>query len=281
MLMEPRPLAVVTGASTGIGFELARCCAEGGFDLLIAARHPDIHASAEILRGIGVEVVALEVDLATREGVDTLYDQLQGRPVDALLANAGRGLGGAFLDQPFEEVQGVIDTNVTGTLYLIQAVGRDMRQRGRGRILITGSIAGYLPGTYQAVYNGTKALLDSFSFALRAELEGTGVSVTCLLPGASETPFFERAGMLDTKVGSDTKDPADEVARMGYEAMMRGDSKVIPGFVNKLWAVMSKVMPPSIGAAVSRSVAEPGSADRDLPRPRPRHTESAVRPSER
>ena len=117
------------------------------------------------------------------------------------MANAGHGLGKGFLDQDFEEARHVIDTNITGTVYLIQRIGRDMRARGQGRILITGSIAGFMPGSFQAVYNGTKAFIDSFSFALRNELKDSGVTVTCLMPGATETEFFERADMLDTKVG--------------------------------------------------------------------------------
>ncbi|MBV9211683.1 MAG: SDR family NAD(P)-dependent oxidoreductase, partial [Acidobacteria bacterium] len=192
MSSNPRQLAIVTGASTGIGYELAKCCAENGFDLIVAADEPEINQAAEDFRQFGVEVSAVEADLATIEGNDKLYAATQGRAVDALLANAGRGLGRAFLDQNFEEVRHVIDTNVTGTVYLIQKIGRDMRARGQGRILITGSIAGFMPGTYQAVYNGTKAFLDSFSFALRAELKDTGVTVTCLMPGATETEFFER-----------------------------------------------------------------------------------------
>jgi short-subunit dehydrogenase len=139
-----------------------------------------------------------------------------------LLANAGRGLGKAFLDQRWPDIRHVIDTNVTGTLYLLHKIGRDMRTRGRGRVLITGSIAGFMPGTFQAVYNGTKALLDSFSFALRAELKVSGVTVTCLMPGATETEFFERADMLDTKVGQSKKDDPADVAKVGYDAMMRG-----------------------------------------------------------
>ena len=137
--------------------------------------------------------------------MDKLYAAIGGRPVEALLANAGRGLGKGFLDQDFDAVRHVVDTNVTGTLYLLQKVGRDMRTRGQGRILITGSIAGFMPGTYQAVYNGTKAFLDSFSFALRHELKDTGITVTCLMPGATETEFFERADMMDTKIGTERK----------------------------------------------------------------------------
>src|SRR4029079_3175640 len=128
-----------------------------------------------------------------------------------------------FLDQDFDEVRHVIDTNVTGTVYLIQRVGRDMRARGSGRILITGSIAGFIPGTYQAVYNGTKAFIDSFSFALREELKDTGVSVSCLMPGPTETEFFKRADLMDTSVGQAKKDDPAEVARIGYDAMLDGE----------------------------------------------------------
>src|SRR5215204_1204684 len=198
--MDPSPgFAIVTGASTGIGYELAIECAKNGFDLLIAADEPEIKQAADALRTMEVKVDAVQADLATLEGVDQLYARVAGRPVDALLANAGRGLGKGFLDQNFDKVRRVVDTNVTGTIYLIQKVGRDMRARGKGRILITGSIAGFIPGSYQAVYNGTKAFLDSFSFALRSELKDSSVTVTCLMPGAAETDFFERADMLDTK----------------------------------------------------------------------------------
>jgi short-subunit dehydrogenase len=162
-----RPLAIVTGASSGIGYELAKCCARNGYDLLIAADESEIQQAAESIRALGTTVEAIEADLATTEGVDELMGALAGRRVDALLANAGRGLGKGFLDQDFDEARRVLDTNITGTIYLIQKIARDMRARGAGKILITGSIAGFMPGTFQAVYNGTKAFLDSFSFALR------------------------------------------------------------------------------------------------------------------
>src|SRR3954452_1234251 len=202
-----RQFAIVTGASTGIGLELARCCASENFDLLIAADEPEIEAAATDIRALGAAVETLQADLSTIEGVDKLYEASKriGRPVDALLANAGRGLGHAFLDQDFGQIRHVIDTNVTGTVYLIQKVGNDMRRRNAGRILITGSIAGFIPGSFQAVYNGTKAFLDSFSFALREELRDTKLTVTCLMPGATETKFFERAGMMDTAIGTSKK----------------------------------------------------------------------------
>lgn len=252
--------AVVTGASSGIGYELAKCCAKDGFDLLIAADQPSIQTAAQQLAQFGHRVQALQVDLATLDGVNRLYDTIGGRPVDALLANAGQGLGKSFLDQDWNDIRQVIDTNVTGTLALLHKVGRDMVTRSQGRILITGSIAGFMPGTYQAVYNGTKALLDSFSFALRAELKDSGVTVTCLMPGATETEFFERADMLDTKVGSAKKQPADEVAKVGYEAMMKGEGDVVAGWSNKLRAAIAHIMPSAVLAEQHRKMAEPGSA---------------------
>jgi uncharacterized protein len=255
-----RKFAIVTGASSGIGYELAKCCIGGGYDLLVVADMPNIEAAGDTLREMGAQVDAVQADLATRDGVDALLEAAGGRPVDALLANAGHGLGHAFLDQEFNQIQHVIDTNVTGTLYLIHKVGKDMRTRGAGRILITGSIAGFMPGTYQAVYNGTKAMMDSFSFALRAELKDSGVTVTCLMPGATETDFFERADMLDTKVGTDKKQAADEVAKVGYEAMMAGAGDVVAGWQNKLRAAMAHVMPAGALAEQHRGMAEPGGA---------------------
>lgn len=260
--MTARPLAIVTGASSGIGLELARLCAEAGFDLVIAADDPAIQDAAQSLRAMGAGVEALELDLAQLEAVDSLCAAVKGRPVDALLANAGHGLGHAFLDQDFERVRHVIDTNITGTIYLIRQVGLDMRARGAGRILITGSIAGFMPGTYQAVYNGTKAFIDSFSFALRAELKDSGVTVTCLMPGATDTEFFERADMLDTKVGAQAKDDPADVAKAGFEAMMNGEGDVVSGWKNKLQAAIATVTPSGMLAEQHRKMAEPGSASK-------------------
>jgi short-subunit dehydrogenase len=253
------PFAIVTGASTGIGFYLAKCCAKAGFDLLIVADEPAIVAAAEELGEIGRNVEALQADLATTDGVNKLLSAASGRPIDALLANAGRGLGHAFLDQRWEDIRRVIDTNVTGTLYLVHEVGKQMRTRNQGRILITGSIAGFMPGTYQAVYNGTKALLDSFAFALRAELKDTKVTVTCLMPGATETEFFERADMLDTQVGTSKKQEPEEVAQIGFDAMMKGESDVVTGWQNKLRAAIAHVVPSTMMAEQHRKMAAPGS----------------------
>ncbi|WP_375411269.1 SDR family NAD(P)-dependent oxidoreductase [uncultured Bradyrhizobium sp.] len=255
-----RQFAIVTGASTGIGLELAKCCAREGFDLLIAADEAEIHAAAADIRRLGTNVEAVEADLSNTEGVDKLYAATAGRPVDALLANAGRGLGHAFLDQDFTRARHVIDTNITGTVYLIHKVGNDMRRRNAGKILITGSIAGFIPGSFQAVYNGSKAFLDSFSFALREELRDTEVTVTCLMPGATETKFFERADMMDTSVGVAEKDDAAEVAKNGFDAMIRGDGDVVSGMKNKIQSSVANVMPASVLARQHRKMAEPGTA---------------------
>jgi len=252
-------LAVVTGASSGIGLELAKQCAVNGFDLVIAADDPAIEQAAEELRKLGAEVETVQADLATLDGVDRLHAALKGRSVDALLANAGHGLGHGFLDQDFAEARHVIDTNITGTLYLIQKVGRDMRSRGKGRILITGSIAGFMPGSFQAVYNGTKAFIDSFSFALRDEVKDSGITVTCLMPGPTDTHFFERADMMDTQVGQGKKDDPEMVAKVGFDAMMNGEGDVVAGWKNKLQTAMATVTPSGVLASQHRKLAEPGS----------------------
>jgi short-subunit dehydrogenase len=245
---ETRPLAVVTGASSGIGLELARRCAEHGYDLVVAADEPGIEAAAEELRALGAAVEPVEIDLATMQGVDALYEiaKAMNRPVDVLCANAGRGSGKPFLDQNFDDVRRALDANVTGTLYLVHKFGRDMRTRGRGRIMIAGSVAGYMPGAFNAVYNGAKAFLNAFSFALRAELEGAGVTVACLMPGVTDTAFFAR----------ERKDDPVDLARIGFEAMLRGEGDLVSGWKNKLRAILTSVTPSAVLAERHRAEAE-------------------------
>ena len=185
MASDTRPLAIVTGASSGIGYELAKCCAQNGYDLIVAADEPAINDAAQTFRNLGVSVEAVQADLATIDGVDRLYAAATGRPVEALL--------------------------------------------------------------------------DSFAFALRAELKDTGVTVTCLMPGATETEFFERADMMDTKVGTAKKDDAAQVARTGFDAMMRGTGDVVAGWHNKLQTAIANVTPPDMLAEQHRKMAEPGS----------------------
>jgi short-subunit dehydrogenase len=258
-----KPLAIVTGASSGIGRELAALAGQEGFHLLVAADTPLDEAIAHF-QALGATVEGVQCDLATREGVDELVRAVGGRPVAALLANAGHGLGGAFLEQDFEAAMHVIETNITGTIYLVREIGRQMRAAGEGRILFTGSIAGYMPGSYAAVYNATKAFIDSFALALRNELKDTGVTVTCLMPGVTDTEFFERADMLDTKVGAqENKANPAAVAKVGFEAMMKGESDVVAGLKNKLQVAMAGVMPKEALAEQHRKLAQPGSASQN------------------
>lgn len=186
-----------------------------------------------------------------------------GRRVDVLCANAGHGLGNAFLDQDVADWRHVIDTNITGTVYLLQKVLTQMVAVQAGKVLVTGSIAGFIPGSFNAVYNGSKAFVDSFTEALRNELKDhDGVTVTTLLPGVTDTEFFERGGMLDTKAGADDNkaDPA-KVARDGWNAMLKGDARVTSGWFNKLQAAASGILPQSLLAEQHRAMAEPGSAE--------------------
>jgi short-subunit dehydrogenase len=260
MSPETKPLAIVTGASSGIGRELAALAGQEGFHLLVAADTPLDEAIAHF-EALGATVEAVQCDLATKAGVDELVRAAAGRPVAALLANAGHGLGGAFLDQDWDAAMHVIETNISGTIYLIREIGRQMRAAGEGRILFTGSIAGYMPGSYAAVYNASKAFIDSFALALRNELADSGVTVTCLMPGVTDTEFFQRADMMDTKVGAqENKANPATVAKIGFDAMMQGEGDVVAGLKNRLQVALAGVVPKEALAEQHRKMAQPGSA---------------------
>ena len=256
--MNRRKLAVVTGASSGIGLEIAKLAADDGYDLIIAADTPFVEAGPA-LEDFGGTVEEVEGDLATQQGLDQLLVKIGNRPVDVLVANAGHGLGHGFLDQSPSEWQHVINTNITGTLLLIQPIVKRMVERGEGKVLITGSIAGHLAGTFPAVYNGSKAFVDSFAAALNEELRDTGVTVTCLKPGATETEFFHRAELDDTKVGQAKKDDPADVAKAGWEAMQKGEPAVIYGLKNKMQVAAAGMMTDATTAKLHRAQAEPGS----------------------
>jgi len=252
--------AIITGASTGIGLELAVLAADAGYDLLLAADTSLTEVQARV--GSSVSVETLEGDLSTIEGVDRLFAATNGRTVDLLCANAGHGQGGAFLNQGVDDWRHVVDTNITGTVYLLQQGLKAMTARGAGKVLVTGSIAGYIPGSFNAVYNGTKAFVDNFCDAIRNELKDhKGIQITTLMPGATETEFFERADMEDTKVGASTKADAGKVAKDGWDALMSGKDTIVSGLMNKLQVAASGVVPPSVLAEAHRKQAEPGSAE--------------------
>jgi uncharacterized protein len=260
-----RSLAVVTGASSGIGLELAKQFAEHDFDLIVNAEDAAIEGVArELEQDFGAQVDAVQVDLASAGGVEELYRRISaaGRPVDAIALNAGIGAGGAFAsDTALEDELRVIDLNVRSTVHLAKYVVRDMVARGEGRILFTSSIASTMPGAFQAVYNASKSFVQSFALALRNELKDTGVTITSLMPGPTDTEFFERADMLDTKVGAGDKDDPADVARDGFEALMAGDERVVSASLStKLQGRAGRFVPDKAKAAMHRRMAEPGSA---------------------
>jgi short-subunit dehydrogenase len=259
-----RPLAMVTGASSGIGLELARQFAEHGFDLVVNAEDDRLDAVAAELRASGADVVAVRADLRAAEGVERLWAAVtgSGRPLAAAALNAGVGKGGAFVDtEPADELA-IIDLNVTSTVRLAKHVLRDMTGRGEGRVLITSSVASTMPGSFQAVYNASKSFLQSFAEALQEELRDSAVTVTSLMPGPTETDFFRRADMEDTRVGASSKDDAGQVAQQGFEALMKGERRVVAGSLGtKVQEAAGKVTPDALKAKMHRKMAEPGSAD--------------------
>jgi short-subunit dehydrogenase len=257
----PRPLALVTGASSGIGYELARQFANNRFDLVIAAEDDGIATVASELEGLGVRAQAVQADLATPAGVERLHAGLGGRTPDAAALNAGIGTSGPFIDTELDEDLRVVDLNVRSTVHLAKYVARAMAARGEGRILITSSIASALPGPFQATYNASKSFVQSFALALRHELKDSGVTVTSLMPGPTETEFFERADMLDTKLGQAEKDSAEDVARDGFEALMAGKERVVShSLKTKAQGIGSRFIPDRVKAEMQGRMTEPDSA---------------------
>lgn len=258
-----RKFAVITGASSGIGYELAKQCIENGFDILICADGADVESAARNLAANGGVAEAVRADLATKDGVETLFRDIQsrGRPIDALLLNAGVGVGGAFADTELERELKMIALNCNHTIHLAKLALPDMIRRGEGKILITGSVVSTAPNPFQAVYGATKAFVMSFGEALRYELKDTGITVTVLQPGATETDFFVRADLMDTKVGQAEKDDPSLVAKNGFRAMMDGKDSVLGGgFKSKVAGLMNEILPETVKAAQTGKQTAPGSA---------------------
>jgi short-subunit dehydrogenase len=261
---QTRPLALVTGASSGIGRELAKEFARHDFDLVIAADDvPQLRDAARELEALGATVDAVPADLATDAGVDELWRRTEtlGRPLAAAALNAGVGTGGSFAtDTQLGDDLRVVDVNVRSTVHLAKHVVQAMERRGEGRLLFTSSIAAALPGTYQAVYNASKSFVQSFALALREELKDSGVTVTSLMPGPTETDFFARAGMDDTRLAASEKDDPADVARDGFEALMAGEERVVSASLKtKLQAAGSRVLPDAAKARLQGRMSEPGS----------------------
>jgi short-subunit dehydrogenase len=262
-MTDTTPLALVTGASSGIGLELARSLAARGVDLVVTAEDDRLDAAVADLRTSGVDVASVRADLRQRQGVEEVWAAVvaSGRPLSIAALNAGVGQGGPFVETNIEAEQAIIDVNITSTVRLAKHVLQDMTRRGEGRVLITSSIASTMPGTYQAVYNASKSFLQSFAEAVREELDGTGVTVTSLMPGPTETDFFHRADMDDTKIGASKKDDPAQVAEQGIKALLDGDEKVVAGSLKtKAQGVANDVLPDSLKAKAHKKMAEPGSA---------------------
>jgi uncharacterized protein len=259
-----RPLALVTGASSGIGLELAKQFVQNGFDLVVNAEDGGLASAAQELRGTGASVQEVQADLRTPAGVDAVWASVgaAGRPLAAAALNAGVGQGGPFVDNDIADEQEIIDTNVSSTVRLAKLVLRDMNARGEGRVLFTSSIASTMPGSFQAVYNASKSFVQSFAEALQEELKDSGVTITSLMPGPTETNFFHRAEMDDTKVGAGSKDSAAQVAEQGFEALMKGEKKLVAGGAGtKSQGLAAKVLPDSVKGLLHRNMAEPGSGE--------------------
>jgi short-subunit dehydrogenase len=258
-----RPLALVTGASTGIGFELAKQFATHGFDLMVTSRTAALDEARRELDRLGATVEVVRADLARPEGVDQVWGRVQetGRPLSAAALNAGRGAGGPFVEIDLADELEIVELNVRSTVHLAKYVVRDMVARDEGRILFTSSIASTMPGSFQAVYNASKSFVQSFALALRDELKDTNVTITSLMPGPTETEFFERADMLDTKVGAADKDDPADVARDGFQALMAGKERVVSASLStKLQGRGSRLMPDGLKAQLHRKMAEPDTA---------------------
>ncbi|WP_437025600.1 SDR family NAD(P)-dependent oxidoreductase [Streptomyces sp. enrichment culture] len=260
---DTRPLALITGASSGIGRELAREFARHGYDLVVNAEDEALESVAEEVRTTaGAEVRAVRADLRSGEGRFRLLDALDGLTVDVAVLNAGVGQGGAFVDTDLADDQEVIDLNVTATVRLAKPLLRGMVVRGEGRLALTSSVASAMPGSFQPVYNASKAFVQSFAQALAEEVKDTGVTVTSFLPGPTDTEFFDRADMADdTRIGTMKKDDPAQVAAQAFEAIMTGERKAVTGSLKaKAQGLAGKVLPDGLKAAAHRRMAEPGSA---------------------
>lgn len=257
-------LAVVTGASSGIGFNLAKVFAENGFDLIVNSAGERLEGAAEELTRLGVEIKAVQADLSTPEGCDKLWDAVEatGRKLDAVAINAGIGVGGLFTETDLRQELTLVRLNCESTVHIAKHAVKKMVEQGEGRILITSSIAGEMVSPREAVYAASKAFDLSFAKSLRAELElmKSAVTVTALQPGPTDTDFFHRAGMDNTPVGTEGlhENQPYEVAQQGFKAMMAGEKHIYAGNMKlKAEGAVANVVPDSVKAAMHEKMAKP------------------------
>ncbi|WP_063034714.1 SDR family NAD(P)-dependent oxidoreductase [Nocardia grenadensis] len=249
------PLALVTGASSGIGLELATVFAERGYDVVMAAEDVEIEVAAETVRRPGIEVWAVQADLRTPEGVEQVYSAAtqDERPLDAVALNAGVGRSGNFAETDLDDELDLIALNVRSTVHLAKLTLGDMVRRDTGGLLFTSSVAAMMPGAGQAVYHASKSFIQSFAEALREEVHDTGVTVTALMPGPTDTDFFRRAGLLETPMGRGPKEDPARVARQGVDALLQDKQKVVGGSLRtRAMATVAHVLPDSVKVTASR-----------------------------
>lgn len=259
-----QPFAVITGASSGIGPELAKQFGDHGFELLIVSGSDEIFDTQIKLEKMGYMVEAMKTNLATYAGVENLCQRIEsyGKPLDAIAINAGVGVGGEFIDTDLKDEINLINLNVISVVHLVKRILPEMQKKEQGKILFTSSIASVMPSPFEAVYGASKAFLTSFAESIRNEMKDYGVTVTILMPGPTNTKFFQRAGMQDTRASEmkDQNDPA-EVAKQGFEALMAGKEKVFSeSLLTKLQGVALKLLPEKAKAEFHRRMSEPGSA---------------------
>lgn len=252
---------LITGASSGIGLELAKLFARDGHNLIIVAREEEKLAAAEtLLKQNGIEVCSISKDLFQPDAATDLYEEIRqrGYEVNVLVNDAGQGVYGKFIENDLERELDIVQLNISSLVTLTKYYAKDMVARGTGKILNVASIASKAPGPYQAVYHGTKAFVHSFSESIRRELKDTGVTVTSLLPGPTDTDFFNKADMLESKIVQEGNlDDAAKVAKDGYEALLAGQDMVVSGFKNKMTVAMGNITPDSMQAAQMEKMQEP------------------------
>jgi len=257
-------LALVTGASSGIGLSLAKELASRGYDLVVCSAGERLASATEQLQKLEAHVTEIQADLATREGVDALWDAIEGgaRPLDIACINAGVGVGGNFWDTNLDDELNMIELNCVGTVHLAKHIVRHMKTRDEGKILFTASIAGEMVAPREAVYAATKAFVLSFAHSVRYELRDTGITVTALQPGPTDTDFFHRAGMDDTSVGQKGKKESqpDDVAHQDIEALLSGKDHVYSAsLTTKIEGMLANAVPGSMKGAMHEKMAKPNS----------------------
>lgn len=263
MAQNEKKYALVTGATSGIGLELAKLFAADGYNIVAVARSTEDldRIKIDFAQQYGVTVQPLSKDLFDPNAAIDIYQQVKdsGIQIEVLVNDAGQGVYGLFLESDIDRQLQIIQLNISSLTVLTYLFAKDMVQRGSGKILQLASIVSEVPAPYQAVYGGTKAYVLSFTEALISELKGTGVTLTALQPGATDTDFFNKAGAQDSKIVADKSSLADpaKVAKDGYDALMRGDDKEVSGAKNKLQSAMSNVMPDTMLADNMKKQSEP------------------------